>query len=280
MTVDPPLERLLSRDAAHAAPEDELAVIGGEITADSLELAYRSGFFLWPCVGEETVELVLNRARPLIKTGRVTVIAGGEPPTGIAGWWSPDPRAVLTSEAVHVSRNVRRCLRRSSWTTTHNRAFADVVDACRARRGPLSWLCPSYLESAFELHERGIASSTEVWEGNRLVGGCFLFRFGGVAHGQSAFFERERAADVAILDWTLRAFASGLRIVDCGFLHEGVRQLGAFELPRAAFLAALHEAHRDNSPAPPSDAWPATWILSPGAHAPTISKATSLSKLA
>src|SRR5690606_372107 len=72
-------------------------------------------------------------------------------------WWSPDPRMVLPTDGVHVSRSLRRRLRRQDYAVTFDRAFADVLRACAApRRGETgTWLVPSMMRAYLRLFEAG-----------------------------------------------------------------------------------------------------------------------------
>src|SRR4029453_13600574 len=42
-------------------------------------------------------------------------------------WWCPDPRMVLETDAMHVSRSLRRRLRRREYQVTMDRAFDQVL---------------------------------------------------------------------------------------------------------------------------------------------------------
>lgn len=49
-------------------------------------------------------------------------------------WWSPDPRSVLPVEALHVSRSLRRTLRRNAFRLSVDTAFREVMQACAGER--------------------------------------------------------------------------------------------------------------------------------------------------
>ena len=79
-----------------AADGEGLVAVGGDLRPERLLLAYERGIFPW-----------YDAEIPL--------------------WWSPDPRAVMTPERLHVSRSLRRFLRRTSWHVTVDRAFSTVM---------------------------------------------------------------------------------------------------------------------------------------------------------
>src|ERR1700761_3997036 len=63
-------------------------------------------------------------------------------------WWSPDPRAVLELDGLHVSRRLARTVRSGRFAVTVNRAFGDVVRGC-ADRAEGTWITASMV-SAYE----------------------------------------------------------------------------------------------------------------------------------
>ena len=77
---------------------------GGDLSPERLMEAYRRGIFPWYSAGQPVL------------------------------WWSPDPREVLFPEEFHVSRSLRRHLRRANYRITENLAFREVVRACAEPR--------------------------------------------------------------------------------------------------------------------------------------------------
>src|SRR5687767_13739430 len=49
-------------------------------------------------------------------------------------WWCPDPRLVLPTDAVHVSRSLARRLARTDYHVTLDTRFGDVMRACAEPR--------------------------------------------------------------------------------------------------------------------------------------------------
>src|SRR5258707_931838 len=48
-------------------------------------------------------------------------------------WCSPDPRAIIELDGLHVSRRLMRTIRTGKFTTTINRDFAGVMRGCADR---------------------------------------------------------------------------------------------------------------------------------------------------
>ena len=158
------------------------------------------------------------------------------------GWFSPDPRGVLPLDGVHVSRSLRRSLRRYAVTT--DRAFADVVAGCAApgRRG--GWITAEVAAAYARLHALGWAHSVEVWDADgTLAGGLYGVEVGGLFAAESKFHVRTDASKVAVvaLAGRLRG-AGGPRLIDVQWTTPHLERLGARDVPRRAYLAALDVA--------------------------------------
>jgi leucyl/phenylalanyl-tRNA--protein transferase len=158
-------------------------------------------------------------------------------------WFSPDPRAVLRPDAVHVSRSLRQRLRRSGWTTTVDAAFDDVVAACAVRpRREGTWINRPMRHAYGRLHRLGWAHSLEVWQGEALVGGLYGVRVGGCFTGESMFHRVSDSSKAALVDLCRRWAEAGGVMVDVQLPTEHLRSMGAEEVPRALFLKRLADA--------------------------------------
>jgi leucyl/phenylalanyl-tRNA---protein transferase len=188
---------------------------GGDLSAERLVEAYRRGIFPWYSTGQPVL------------------------------WWSPDPREVLFPGEFHVSRSLRRDLRRGRYRITENLAFPQVVRACAepraAQAGTVTgtWITPEMQAAYCTLRDLGVAHSIEVWSGDALVGGMYGVRSGPVFCGES-MFSREANASKAALEWLARtAPERGIRLIDCQMPSPHLRSLGSRPLPRAQFLKWL-----------------------------------------
>ncbi|MDW8479589.1 MAG: transcriptional repressor LexA [Xanthomonadales bacterium] len=210
----------------HFPPPDDLpgnapCLLGGRVAADWLGLAYRRGYFPWP-----------------------------EPDWGILTWWHPDPRWVLSPEAIRLPRSFRRFLRGCRFLVSHDAAFPEVLAACAAPRprSPGTWLVPALRAGYLELAREGLAHSVEVWDGERLVGGLFGVAVGSVFSGDSMFSRADHASKVALLYLCRRLAARGGRLVDCQTHSPHLERFGARPLPRADFVALLERAALEPDP--------------------------------
>ena len=198
-----------------ASPEGVVAV-GGDFDPRRLVLAYSQGIFPWPTSGFPVL------------------------------WFSPDPRFVLEPSAVHVSRSLRKAVRRGAYRITTDTAFADVIRACGVIPRPGqsgTWITDDLADGYLALHELGLAHSVEAWdERGDLVGGLYGVSLGGVYFGESMFSTSPDASKVAFVTLLGNLRAWEFSLVDCQVHTPHLERFGAVDWPRARFLTALEEA--------------------------------------
>ena len=188
-----------------------LLAFGGDLSPQRLVAAYSRGIFPWYSEGD-----------PLL-------------------WWSPDPRCVFATGAVHRSHSLSKFLRRSTWQWSMNRAFEDVVRSCAAPRADQqgTWITSDMITAYTNLHLLGYAHSLEVWDGDALVGGLYGVAIGRMFSAESMFSRRTNASKVALhaLARTLRE--RGFPLIDAQVPNPHLLRMGARAMPRARFLSIL-----------------------------------------
>lgn len=171
-------------------------------------------------------------------------------------WWSPDPRLVLRTDAMRISRTLRRRLRDASWHVTADTAFDAVVAACAAPRAdsPGTWIVPAMQAAYGALHAEGHAHAIEVWDGASLVGGLYGVAIGRMFFGESMFSARPDGSKVALAVLTTQLSRWGWPLVDCQVASAHLVRLGAVPVPRRQFLADIAALVAD-------DGRPGPWTL-------------------
>ncbi|MEZ5743662.1 MAG: leucyl/phenylalanyl-tRNA--protein transferase [Sphingomonadaceae bacterium] len=199
-------------------------------------------------------------------------------------WVEPRIRAILPLDGFHLSRSLKKTLRRESFEVTCNAAFSRVIEACAAPRpteGGGSWISERIQASYENLHRLGFAHSIECWREDKLVGGLYGVGFDRVFCGESMFSTVSDASKVA-LAWLVAAMREGgFELLDCQFQTEHLSTLGAVELPQEEYLALLRDAQRDHSSdeSPPSleEAF-SSLLAAPGDASPGYRIAQSLTQ--
>ena len=207
-----------------------LLAAGGGLAPERLLAAYRRGLFPW-----------YEEPQPVL-------------------WWTPDPRAVLYLDELHVSRSLRKTLRQNRLGLAVDRRFAAVISACAGpRRGSDgTWIGEDMRQAYQALHRRGIAHSIEVLDRDgSLVGGLYGVALGQVFFGESMFSRVPGASRVALVALVHILRRGGFRLIDCQVESAHMNSMGARTISRPDFEAELARA---------VDVLvdPAIWTLPPG----------------
>lgn len=204
-------------DAATALRQpDGLLAYGGDLSPTRLLNAYRHGIFPWYSDGQ-----------PIL-------------------WWSPDPRMVFRTDAVHLSSRFRRSLRRSDWVARADTAFGRVVERCARipREGQAgTWITPAMEAAYLRLHALGHAHSVEVFADPTadaaLVGGIYGVAVGRMFFGESMFSAASGGSTAALAALARWLDGRGWPLIDAQVENPHLLSLGAVHMPRERFLEAV-----------------------------------------
>jgi leucyl/phenylalanyl-tRNA---protein transferase len=186
--------------------------IGGDLSVQRLRAAYASGIFPW-----------YNDGFPVL-------------------WWSPNPRAVLPADELHVSRSLERRLKKKDYVLTWNLAFSEVIQACGQGRKGGTWIVPEMRRAYQQLHLDGFAHSVEVWQENRLVGGLYGVQSGALFAAESMFHRVTDASKIAVVAASRSLSRAGMRVFDVQFATSHLRSLGVREISRDDYLGRVARA--------------------------------------
>ncbi|MEQ8411586.1 MAG: leucyl/phenylalanyl-tRNA--protein transferase [Erythrobacter sp.] len=165
-------------------------------------------------------------------------------------WVEPRDRAILPLDALHVSKSMRKVLRRDAFAITVNRCFEEVVRACAEPRPghPETWISERIVQSYCGLHQAGHAHSIECWAregedgGERLVGGLYGVTFDRVFCGESMFSRTDNASKVALC-WLVAVLRqAGFALLDCQFMTDHLASMGAHEITQASYMRLVAAA--------------------------------------
>ncbi|NOQ80894.1 MAG: leucyl/phenylalanyl-tRNA--protein transferase [Methylophaga sp.] len=213
----PPLEHAL---------DDGLLAAGGDLSANRILNAYRHGIFPW-----------FNEDDPIL-------------------WWSPDPRMVLFTDKIKLSKSLKKTLRTSKLTITLDHAFKRVMIACSQPRSGLNtdpnnttWIHPDMVDAYVKLHHQGNAHSVECWQGDELVGGLYGVAIGQMFFGESMFSSVRDSSKIALVALCQQLDRWGFPLIDCQVYSEHLASLGAEEIDRNEFISYIDKLCLQRTPA-------------------------------
>lgn len=195
---------------------DGLLAMGGNLSTTTLLSAYYRGIFPW-----------YNEEDPIL-------------------WWSPSIRCVLIPSELHLSKSLRKQLRKEQYNITLNSAFESVISAC-SKRGPSqqTWINRDIMDAYTKLHKLGHAHSLEVWDGENLIGGVYGVGVGGIFCGESMFSKYKNTSKIALAYLCNYLINIGIKMIDCQIENDHLLSLGAKPISRGLFLQKLKNL-RDN----------------------------------
>ncbi|MCK6595154.1 MAG: leucyl/phenylalanyl-tRNA--protein transferase [Bacteriovoracaceae bacterium] len=204
----PPLE---------TADEHGLLALGGDLEPDSLILAYTQGIFPWP----------INDEYPL-------------------AWFSPDPRGVLYTEELHISKSLKKFLRKNPFQITFNQQFEAVIKNCalQKRLGQEStWITDELMEAYIQFHRLGFAYSVEVLnQDQKLVGGLYGVNINKYFSGESMFHLEDNASKVALIALVSKLREFEIPYLDTQMVTPIIKSMGGREISRNLFLQFLSKS--------------------------------------
>lgn len=162
-------------------------------------------------------------------------------------WWSPDPRAIIELNELHVSRRLARTWRRGRFQITFDHDFDSVLRACGDRGDEGTWLTADMIEAYLRLHHLGFAHSVEVWREGQLVGGTYGVALGGLFAAESMFHRVNDASKIALIALANRLRERNFVLWDIQLLTDHTERMGAIEISRDDYLERLQTALQINA---------------------------------
>jgi leucyl/phenylalanyl-tRNA--protein transferase len=197
----PPLERALK-------DPNGLLAVGGDLSPARLLNAYRRGIFPW-----------YEDGQPIL-------------------WWSPDPRAILFTNKIKISRSLRKTLRHKPYSVSFDLAFGQVISACAEPRKNANgtWITRDMETAYLELHRQGHAHSVEIWDKEKnLVGGLYGVLLKNIFCGESMFNRQRDMSKIALVSLAEWLNQKNINAIDCQLSNPHLTSLGAESISRTNF---------------------------------------------
>lgn len=211
-----------------------LLAVGGDLSPQRILAAYRQGIFPW-----------FNPGDPIL-------------------WWSPQPRTVVYPDQLHISRSLRKVLRKQPYHVTFDHAFEAVMRQCAGPRtyADGTWISEPMIAAYVALHELGFAHSVEVWHSPsdsepRLVGGLYGIALGQIFFGESMFSRMDNASKVGFAHLVNHLQSWQFELIDCQVANDHLFRLGAVEMQREDFQQALQDFTNHKTTGPENNNWKA-----------------------
>ena len=195
---------------AESADEHGLVGVGADLEPGTVLAAYRRGLF---------------------------PMAVGD----LLGWWSPDPRGVLPLDGLHISRSLRKSMRR--YHVTVDTDFGGVLTGCADPSRDGGWIDTDIVVAYSRLFELGWAHSIEVRnDDDDLVGGLYGVAIGRFFAGESMFHYRTDASKVALAYLVAHLNKNGAALLDVQWRTDHLATLGVIEIDRRNYVSRVGAA--------------------------------------
>ena len=212
-----PLFRLSEKEVYFPNPtlacEDGLLAVGGDLRMERLLLAYSHGIFPWYNPDDEIL------------------------------WWCPHERFVIFPKEIHISRSMKKYMKKHEFMIKLNRDFADTMHRCRTKRefDEGTWISDEMEEAYAALHRAGYAMSVEAYEDGQLAGGLYGVIIGRCFFGESMFSEKENGSKLALIGFAKMLAEKEFVMIDCQFHTEHLESMGGRYISWESYERLLQE---------------------------------------
>ena len=116
-------------------------------------------------------------------------------------FFDPDPRGIIPLESFHVSRSLRKLIRKGIFKVTYDAAFPSILEGCSqtSQNRPTTWINHEIKTVYKQLFDMGYCHSIEIWCGKSIVGGLYGVSIGAAFFGESMFSLKPNASKVALV---------------------------------------------------------------------------------
>ena len=216
-----PVYRLSEKEISFPDPvlaeDNGLLAVGGDLSVERLLLAYMYGIFPWYNPEDEIM------------------------------WWCPKKRFLIFPGEIHVSRSMKKYMKKHDIKLCLNRDFRDTMHRCRMKRENAegTWITDEMEEAYYRLNEKGWAVSVEAFEDGKLAGGLYGVSIGKCFFGESMFSEKENGSKTALIALAQILEENGFLFIDCQFHTEHLESMGGRYVPWEEYNKMLEEGtHR------------------------------------
>ncbi len=194
-----------------AKDPDGLLCYGGDLSTERLIAAYQNGIFPWYSQGE-----------PIL-------------------WWSPWQRMVLFPGKLHVSKSLKKAIKKYQPKFYFNRNFSNIINHCanvpRVDQG--TWIHPEMIVAYEAMFNAGFAFCIEAEIDGHLVGGMYGVALERIFCGESMFSLQANGSKFAMYGLCQYMQAHHIELLDCQLHNPHLKFMGAQLISREQFQPYL-----------------------------------------
>ncbi len=159
-------------------------------------------------------------------------------------WVSPPKRGIIPLDEFHISRSLRKTMRRMPYRLAVDSDFEAVIEGCATEGDDrdTTWINAEIRRLYGALFRKGLVHTVEVWDGPELVGGLYGVCLGAAFFGESMFHRRTDCSKIAMAHLLDRLVAGGFRLLDTQFVTDHLKTFGGIEIPRELYELRLADA--------------------------------------
>lgn len=194
--------------------EDGLLAVGGDLCEERLLLAYSHGIFPW-----------FSPEDPIL-------------------WWCPMERFVIFPKEIHISRSMKKYMKKHSIQIQINRDFKDTIKRCRLKREFTeegTWITDEMETAYYHLHKLGYACSVEAYVDGELAGGLYGVHMGKSFIGESMFSEMENGSKVALILFAHYLEQQEFTMIDCQLHTDHLESMGGRYISYEEYMKLLQK---------------------------------------
>lgn len=196
-------------------PDKGPLAYGGDLSVNRIMIGYSKGIFPW-----------FNENDPIL-------------------WWSPNPRFVLFLDQLHISKNLKKLIKKDIFKIKFNENFEAVIKNCAIKKRKDqtgSWITKSMQDAYIKLHKNGFAHSFEAYYDNKLVGGGYGVSIGDIFCGESMYTDMSGASNVAFVKLVNKLKRNGFKLIDSQIYTKHFENFGAKSISRDEYLFLVNKA--------------------------------------
>ncbi len=178
---------------------DGLLAVGGDLSIERLLLAYSNGIFPW-----------YNSDQPIM-------------------WWCPMERFIIRPSEIHISRSMKKYMRKHHVEYRLDRDFAYTMHKCRIIRESKpggTWISDEMEEAYCRLHDAGFAFSIESYVDGSIAGGLYGVNLGHCFFGESMYSDLENGSKLALIALAKVLEEHDYNMIDCQFHTDHLESMG------------------------------------------------------